>query len=377
MKKTALFCLVLMTCLSWAGFAAAAQPSGSSVSVYGRMLTDFGWWNRDKELTNNQTDDVTSAFVNVPGHSYLRAVWASKDKSAGGLVEMGLKSLQPAASVSLRYAYGWWKMGNLKILAGRTDNWFGILAYHARQYLGLNEGSHAYLWGWGQLWPDRVAQLQFTYETQTWGVQFALEDPRDKTAAADVDPYVTLPRLSLTARFKSGGFMTHPGISYVRHSYEDGGNSSEQEYDTWAVILPLRYDIGALSLRLSAHYGINFYQEYPFFPDIAAPVTKQGGDLEDTEILGGFFTVEYKIAASTALIGAVGYERFQNDAWKQQGYEDDTSHRLALVAALHIDINSFFSLHPEFGWYDHGDDPLTGKSQGKEWMLGMQFSWIF
>jgi hypothetical protein len=87
--------------------------------------------------------------------------------------------------------------------------------------------------------------------------------------------------------------------------------------------------------------------------------------------------VEYKIAASTALIGAVGYERFQNDAWKQLGYQDDTSHRLALVAALHIDINSFFSLHPEFGWYDHGDDPLTGKSQGKEWMLGLQFSWIF
>lgn len=340
------------------------------------MLTDIGWWNRGKELTNNQNDDVTSAFVNVPGHSYLRAVWTSRDKSAGGLVEMGLKSLQPAASVSLRYAYGWWKTGNLKLLAGRTDNWFGILAYHARQYLGLNENGHAYLWGWGQLWPDRVAQVQFTYESQSWGIQFAMEDPHDKTSASGTDFYTNLPRLSLTARFKSGGFMTHPGISYVRHSFEGASAGVEREFDTWAVILPLRYDIGSFSMRLSAHYGINFYQEYPFFPALAGPVNKPDGSLEDTEVLGGFFTMEYKLG-KTALIGAVGYERFQNDAWKQLGYKDDTSQRLALVAALHIELNPFFSLHPEFGWYDYGDNPETGEAQGKEWMLGMQFSWIF
>ncbi len=376
MKKAALVILALTACLLWVWPAAAAESPGPSVTIHGRLLTDFGWWNRDKELTNNKADDVTSAFVNVPGHSYLRAVWTSRDKSAGGLVEMGLISLQPQASVSLRYAYGWWKTGNLKLVAGRTDNWFGSLAYHARQYLGLYEGTHAYLWGWGQLWPDRVAQLQFTYEVQSWGIQFALEDPRDKTSATGTDFYATLPRMSLTAMFKTGGFMTHPGISYVRHSFEGPSAGIEREFDTWAVILPMRYDIGAFSIRLSAHYGINFYQEYPYFPALAGPVNKQNGSLEDTQTLGGFLTMEYKIG-HTALIGAVGYERFQNDAWKQLGYKDDTNQRLALVAALHIDLNPFFSLHPEFGWYDHGDDPLTGKAQGKEWMLGLQFSWIF
>ncbi len=131
-----------------------------------------------------------------------------------------------------------------------------------------------------------------------------------------------------------------------------------------------------MSLRLSVPYGINFSQEYTFYPDLAAPVNKPSGSLEDTDVLGGFLAAEYKIG-STAIIGAVGYERFQNDAWKQLGYKDDSSQRLALVAALHIDINNLFSLHPEFGWYDHGDDPKTGESQGKEWVLGVQFSYIF
>lgn len=376
MRKAPVLSLAACFCLLFCLPAVAAESPGSSVSIQGRLLTDFGWWNRDRELTVNQNNDVTSAFVNVPSHSYLRAVWTSSDKSSGGLVEMGLKSLQPAASVSLRYAYGWWKTGNLKLLAGRTDNWFGSLAFHARQYLGLNENSHAYLWGWGQLWPDRLAQVQITYETQAWGIQFALEDPRDKSSEADTDFYVSLPRMSLTARFKAGGFMTQPGISYVRHSFKGESNCLEREYDTWAAILPMRFDAGALSLRFSAHYGVNFYQEYPFYPELATPAQNTDGTLEDTDVLGGFFTVEYKIGC-TALIGAVGYERFHNDIWQKLGYRDDTSHRLALVAALHIEINPFFSLHPEFGWYDYGDDPITGSAQGKEWLAGVQFSWIF
>ncbi len=123
-------------------------------------------------------------------------------------------------------------MGEDQLLAGQTDNWFGTLAYHGRQYVGLNEGNHAYLWGWGQLWPGRVAQVQVTYATQAWGIQFALEDPKNKNAAAGSDFYVTLPRMSLTARFKAGGFMTHPGISYVRHSFEGDSAGVEREYDT-------------------------------------------------------------------------------------------------------------------------------------------------
>ncbi|KMY68860.1 hypothetical protein AAU61_04565 [Desulfocarbo indianensis] len=374
MKRIFWTALALAAGLLWHCPALAAESPGASVTVGGRMLTDFGWWTRDKELTANQKEDVTGSFVNLPGHSYLRATWTSADKNAGGLVELGLKSHQPEASVSLRYAYGWWKSGNFRLLAGRTDNWFGSLAYHARQYLGLNEGGHAYLWGWGQLWPDRVAQAQLTYETPAWGLQFALEDPRDQTGAAGQDFYGDLPRFSLTARITAGGFMTHPGFSFVRHSYE--GSGLKQEYDTWAVNLPLRYVSGALGLKLQIHYGVNFYQEYPFYPALAAPVAKAGGSLEDTETLGGLFSLEYKIG-NTMLIGAVGYERFENDAWKGLGFRDDSSQRLALVAALHIDLNPFFSLHPEVALYDHGDDPLTGESQGREWLAGAQFSWIF
>jgi hypothetical protein len=379
MKKFLVAMLAVMALVVFAGAAFAAESPSSRVIINGRMLTDFGWWNKSKELTANGKDDVTTAFVNVPGHSYLRARWRTSNAMSGGMIELGLKSLQPAATVSLRYAYGWYKVGNCRILAGQTDNWFGSLAYHPKQYVGLNNNAHLLLFGWGLMWPHRVPQVQFTYSTKTWGIQLALEEPRAKTAEQGADFYFNFPRTSLTLMFKSGGFMTHPGVLWSQKKQEFGagqGAGGDDSYNTWAFILPIKFTAGAFTVKFQGHYGINIGGEFPFYPANSGPL-RVGNKIYDTQTLGGNLSLEYKIGAIT-LIGGIGMEQFSNDDWKNKlGYKDDSYTRTAYFVAVPYQVNKFFGIHPEFSYYNHGDNPESGDDQGTEWMIGMQFRFIF
>jgi len=375
-KKLLLIMVAVAAVVAFAGSAFAAESPSSRVIINGRMLTDIGYWNKSKELTANGKDDVTTAFVNVPGHSYLRARWRTSDATSGGMIELGLRSLQPTADVSLRYAYGWYRYGRCRILAGQTDNWFGSLAYHPKQYVGLNNNAHLLLFGWGLLWPHRVPQVQLTINTDTWGVQFALEEPRYKSAHDGHDIYFVLPRMSLTGMFKAGGFMTHPGVNFVRHSYE-GVSGPDDYFDTFAVVLPMMFKTGAFTVKFQAHHGKNFAVEYPFYPSITGPThSTKSQKIQDTFVTGGFLSLEYQIGALT-LIGGVGYEKFENDSWKRNGWKDDNTDRKAYFVAVPYQVNKYFGVHPELSYFDHGDSPETGKDQGNEWMLGVQFRFIF
>jgi hypothetical protein len=376
-KKLLLIMVAIAAMVAYAGSAFAAESPSSRVIINGRMLTDIGYWNKSKELTANGSDDVTTAFVNVPGHSYLRARWRTSDAHTGGMIELGLRSLQPTADVSLRYAYGWYRYGRCRILAGQTDNWFGSLQYHPKQYVGLNNNAHLLLFGWGLLWPHRVPQVQFTINTDTWGVQFAVEEPRYKNAHDTQDIYFVIPRMSLTGMIKVGGFMTHPGVSFVRHSFEGTSGRGDDYFDTFAIVLPIMFKAGAFTLKFQAHHGKNFYIEYPFYPQLTQPTHSTNSlKIQDTFVTGGFLSVEYQIGAIT-LIGGVGYEKFENDSWSRNGWKDDNTDRKAYFIAVPYQVNKFFGVHPEFSYYDHGDNPENGKDAGTEWMLGLQFRFIF
>ncbi len=370
---------ILLSCLVLGLAPLAAQAAGSQESgftVGGRMLTDIGWWHRSKELTANQKSDVGSSFVNVPGFSYLRVTWRAADGQSGALAEMSLKSLQPSASVGLRYAYGWHQAGSLRLLAGRTDNWFGNIAYHPRQYLGLNENNHAYLWGWGYLWPDRVAQVQATWQNDDFGLQLALEDPRNKSSAQGEDFHMNLPRISLTGMIKAGAFQTHPGVIFVQRRFHATDDNPDPDFNTWALNVPMMLSLGGFTLKAQLHYGVNFYDEFPFYPVQSAPVRKKGGDLEDTTVLGGYITAEQKVGRCL-LIAGFGYERYENDAWRESGFKDDQTDTKAVFLAASYQVNPFFKVHPEFSWYDYGDSVVNGNDQGREWLLGLHFSFVF
>ena len=354
----------------------AASSPGASVTISGRMLTDIGWWSRSKELTTSGKS-VGTSFVNMPGHSFLRARWRTADATMGGRIELGLKSLQPTASVSLRYAYGWYRYGRCRLLVGQTDNWFGSLAYAPKQYLGLNNNAHLLLFGWGFLWPHRVPQVQFALIEKSWGLQLALEEPRVKTPFFGSDIYFTFPRVSLTGYFKTKSFMTHPGFSFVRHEFEGTVPPQSDHYDTWAFVLPIKFTAGAFTLKFQGHFGKNFHTEYPFYPVLSGPTASNTSqNIQDTWTYGGMLSAEYKVGALT-LIGGVGYERFQNDSWSRNGWKNDDIVHKAYFVAVPYQVNKYFGIHPEFAYYDYGDDPETGSSAGNEWMLGVQFRFIF
>ncbi|MCB2191244.1 MAG: porin [Deltaproteobacteria bacterium] len=382
MKRLVIIALAAAMALSVAVPALAVSPSTYTFEMAARMLTDIGWQNKSQELTKNQSEDVGSWFVNMPGHSYLRARFYSVDKNVGGRIELGLKSLQPEASVSLRYAYGYWRVGRCRILAGQTDNWFGSLAYHVRQYVGLNENAHLLMFGWGFLWPHRVPQVQFTYNTDKWGIQFAVEEPRSSSstyygaANTGTDYYYNVPRLSLTAMFKFGGFMTHPGISYVNHQYE-AGNTGQPDHDwaTWAIVLPIKFTTGPFTVKFQGHWGQNFGTEYPFYPSYTrATLNAAGTDVSDTDIYGGVIAGEYKIGKIMITAG-FGYENFQNDQWSTGG-GDDTIERWGAFIAVPYQFTKNFGIHPEFSYYDYDKNP-SGTDGGNEWLLGVQFRFVF
>lgn len=376
MKKLITIAVAVMAILAVAVPALAVSPSTYTFDMAARMLTDIGWQSRSEELTRNQSSEVGTWFVNMPGHSYLRARFYSVDKNVGGRVELGLQSLQPNATVSLRYAYGYWRVGNCRILAGQTDNWFGSLAYHVRQYVGLNENSHLLLFGWGFVWSHRVPQVQFTYNTDKWGVQFALEEPRNKGTwggAANVDSKFIMPRLSLTFMFKYGAFMTHPGILFVKHGFEAGTTgASDEDWDTLAIVLPIKFSVGAFTLKFQGHYGKNFATEIPFYNTTWTGPVLSGSTVEDTIIWGGVLAGEYQIG-KVMVTGGVGYEKWSNDTWTT---EDETT-RWGAFIAVPYQFTKNFGIHPEFSYYKYGDNPNTGNDMGNEWLLGVQFRFVF
>lgn len=374
MKK--LFVIMLAVAMA-AAFAVPALAAGPSVTVGGRMLTDIGWWNRSEEMMSSGKD-VSTAFVNMPGHSYLRAIFMAPDKTTGGMVELGLRSHQPTASVSLRYAYGWYKVGNCKITAGQTDNLFGTLAVSPKQNVGLNNNGHLLLFGWGMLWPHRVPQARIFWDGGMFSLQFALEEPRAKSLSGVTgDFYINFPRMSLVARVKAGGFVMYPGFNFVQHKFE-GVAAGDDSYNTWAFVLPVKFTAGAFTVKAAGHYGYNFYTEYPFYPAMTAPlVSASSGQIEDTKVYGGFLTFEYKMGNMTLALGG-GYERFSNDKWKSWlGYKDDNQSRYAFFVSLPTNINKYFKIQPEFSYYNYGDNASDGKDAGKEWILGVQFSFVF
>jgi hypothetical protein len=298
-------------------------------------------------------------------------------------VELGLAGNGRVAKgddVHLRHAYGWYRYGRCRLLAGKTDSWFGSLLYHPRQYLGAGNNDHLLMWGWGFLWGGRRPQLQFALIEETWGLQLAVEEPvynRSRFGGADEDAFNTFPRASLTMMLKAPGIVSHPGISYTHHEMAGGLAGADDYFDTFAAVWPLQWTTGAFTLKLQGHYGWNFAAEFEYYPLLALPaVSADGLRLQRTYVTGGMVAGEYRLG-NLLITGGVGFELFENDSWADRGWAKDRAERKAYFVALPYQVNKYFGIHPEFNYFDYHVNPVTGKEAGAEWMLGMQFRFIF
>jgi hypothetical protein len=394
MKKTFAIMVALVALVAFTAPAWATEAPGPSFTVQGRMLTDLGYHNNSKELTNNKKEDVTSAFVNLANTSYLRATFTSVDKSTGGMVELGLNSkINNQEGVSLRFAYGWWKVGNCRLYAGQTDNWLGSTAFAPKQYLGQTEGGKNTLTNWGYIYGGRNPQAGFQWESGMFGVQLALVQPgaeKVPTVAATQDLYANVPRVDFALMFKAGGLLVQPGIGWSQLKLEKAATGGDDTFTSWIGILPVKFAMGPFTAKAEVHYGQNNDAEWSggrlsglgSLP-LSMPYTKSDGKIEDTKQVGGFLALEYKIIPAWEVTAGFGIDKLNNDAWKTTvakggaGWKEDNYTRTAWFLALPYEVTKNFKIHPEFAYYNYGDNVKDGKDFGTEWIGGLQFQFVF
>jgi hypothetical protein len=404
MKKTfaimvALVALVAFTAPAWA----ADEAPGPNFTVGGRMLTDVGYHNVSKEFTANKKEDVTSAFVSLGNTSYLRGTFTSADKTTGGVVELSMSSkINNAETVGLRFAYGWWKVGNCKLYAGQTDNWLGSTAFAPKQYFGQTEGGKNEMTNWGHIYGGRNPQAGFQWESGMFGFQIALVQPgaeKIATLPATVDAYANLPRIDLALKLNAGGFLVQPGFGWSQLKMEGVASGADDNYTSMIFILPVKFSAGPFTAKVEGHWGKNIDGEWSGgrLPSLGTglsanststiklgmPEIKTNGKIEDTTQVGGIVSAEFKILPVWTAAAGFGIEKLNNDAWKQSAAsgglagKDDNYTRTGYFVSLPYEVTKNFTVHPEFAYYNYGDNPLTSKDYGTEWLAGLQFRFVF
>lgn len=394
----------LLLVLGWvlclaAPVLASGQAPAPLVCFNARLLTDLGYHHLDAEQTANRRQAVTSAYASLAANSYLRATFTSPDQVTGGLVELGLNSkLGNNEAATLRYAYGWWRSGRFRLLAGQDEGWLGGLKHAPKQFLGTSQAGKVYLCEWGLLYSGRHPQARLEYHREAWAVSLALVQPMaeltpqqsggvttgSQALPAAVDIHDHLPRLDLAFQFTLGGLWLGPGVGWVQHRLENAPGRDDS-FGSWAAILPFKFSHGPLTLKGELHWGQN--TDYEWSGNIlsglrglprSAIFLRPDGSISDTRQVGGFLVVEWKLTAKWEATAGLGLERLSNDAWQTSaGYAEDSYTRRAIFLAIPYQVTPNFGIHPELGLYDYGDDIRTGRSFGDEWLAGVQFRWLF
>ncbi|MCB2188116.1 MAG: hypothetical protein KQJ78_16990 [Deltaproteobacteria bacterium] len=395
MKKFFAVMAVLAVCaVAVPVWAADAPAPGATVGA--RFWTDIGWQVKSEEVTVNKHDAVTSNFTNLNANSYLRATFTSEDKSTGGLAELRIGSKQgDAESVGFSYMYGWWKVGNCKLVVGQDDTWIGSLAYAPRQYLGVSQSGKVLLINWGFPYSGRHAQARAEFWfSQAVGLSVGIAEadaelaPGEDFAAPAGDYYNTVPALELGLWFRTPNFMCTPAIGWSQTQIEKTSETdkSDDDYNAFIAVLPVKLTFGPFAAKVGGYYGIN--NDTTWGGEIngngtlgasprSVPVWKNNGDEEDTIQYGFWGDLGYAIGPVTPTIGG-GVVNTQNDAWsKSAGYADDNNTRFALFAALPYQVTPNFDVQPEVVYFDLGDSLATGDSAGNEWLFGVAARFIF
>lgn len=393
MKK---FFIAMVAIVALIAFAVPAMAAGS---IHVRALLDAGYQNYSDERSA-VGEAYTSVFMGVPAHSYLRGLWMSDDKKTGAHAELGIGSnVHVADGISLRYLYGWYKVGNCKLVAGHTDSTWGSLAYSPFQHVGFGFGKLLLL-GWGHAYSGRHPQVRFEWSGGAFGFSIAAGSPMNSwsmpqlatgaftaswdatgtvatlspvTGALPADMYATFPMIDVVLSFKAGGFMTTPGFrwSQMKANYADGAGDYEDAVNSYALQLPVKFTSGAFSFVGQVFYGQNFNNIVALHRD-SNPLWN-GMDVENTITYGGSVGATFKTGALTVGTG-FGYVRNTNDLW--DGATNDYTSRYAAFLSARYQVTKNFYVHPELSYWNYGKS-IADADLGTEWLLGVQFGFIF
>jgi hypothetical protein len=427
MKK--LFALLLMlTMVSLALPAWAVEVPGYAVTIGGRIKADVGWQvlSGDPNPMHNNTDDtLVNFFMAGNNNHYLRAMFSSDDKTTGAHIEIGMAGeLQnltnnggvPVNLVYLRFAYGWYNIGNCKLLFGQVGGRLGD-RYYPGQTVGTFKSGKIEMNGFGfpgggtrnpkiVLMTEVNENFGFDLSIGQAGAEHAFGGEHtiggvDQTSSSQS----YLPKLELVLDFKFGYFEINPGagISYQKVEFANNNVGADDSVLSYMLWLPFKFTYGPFHFMFSSHYSQNHdtdwtgesltgltattYSAGGVMRDyhlggqpMALPVYDANGNLEDTKTWAVGVSAWYSFTEDITLKTGWGITRSSNDAW---GDEDSFTQWAAFVA-LPITISSNFMIQPEVSYWDYGDYAgpagggfIPGADAGSEWIIGMHFQFLF
>jgi len=415
MKKLLILALVLglAVMLALPAFAFKIESAKDNTFYFGGLLmTDFGAWNRSKELFNGKSDN-TQMILNIPNNSRIRGLL--EVGNVGGYWELRLGgNQQNAQGVSGNFSstggyyfvesgklYGYYKFGNCTLLAGKTDGHvYSVLPY---QNLGNDENRHSGGQGWGGVYDQRVTQVRFSQDvSKSFGYDISLVQPMyyfdsgtgsatgapaaNGTAGA-VQSYATFPMVAAKLRMNFGAVSLMPAgyIQYVKWDNLAPALNKQTPDDnmtSWAAVLPVVVKAGAFTGTFQGAYGQNMGSR---FNTAQGVLDKQSvyhgygrtpnGAVKNTTGYNAFADLAFTSGAVTPHF-YVGWDKATND---DVYVGDKYNQRWMYGVGVNWKIAESFYLIPEFTYYNWGNNPTAAKnpSLGTEWLGGVQFQFVF
>ncbi|MBI4776026.1 MAG: hypothetical protein HY788_17935 [Deltaproteobacteria bacterium] len=356
--------------------------------VVGMMAyTDLGYYYRDTERmkTENPTVDggVGDVFIDMPHHSRLYSKCTTED--CGGYFELGVGSDTETsigfANANFRKLYGWYDFGNFRMEAGHTET-LGAARYNPTQLFGLGRALHVILCGWGNIY-DRAAQANLIFQSGGFYLAAGLStNDRFGIFDGNGEEYNYIPRVHLVAGVTTPTFSILPNLTFQQAEGKDTTNKDSSAY-AWVVEVPVSIKAGSFGIDLSGHWGYNVGTLYSQYYNLsyggqnatgAVQVTPDG-EVEDTLCWGGYFDASF--GGNTIAVHLIaGVQHVENDVWEGE----DSNTRYGIAVRIPYSISGSFTLSPEVGYYNHGDDvnvQESGKDLGTDILAGVQFQFVF
>jgi len=356
---------------------AFTMPASADFKMGIMSFTDIGYSmtseDRQKVLTGNpNADSKYQAFVDTPIHNRLYGNFSNENM--GGYFEVGYGfggnnvGFSTSEDEYFRKLYGWYKIGDFRIESGHTEP-LGNSRFNPTQLLGLNEGFHIILIGFGNLY-QRTTMVDAEYSFGPFRAAVGAQTPNVNPVNLEGDGFN--PTWEWAAQFDFRSKMFWATISGTFGYFDTTGEAPQADDSAvaWEASLMLQFNLGFFTVRLLPYYGQNLTNlGYGGLADAAA-VVNVDGKVEDTDCWGGY--VDFTFGGDPFLVHLMGgYANADNDAY------DDASQRWAIVARGAWKVAANFTLSPEIGYYDYGDTVVGNIDQGSQVLAGVQFQFVF
>jgi len=345
------------------------MPAAAEVKMGAMVYTDMGYIMRSKDNTGSGSSDY-NAFVDLARHSRLYGRWS--EENMGAYMEIGMGSGGPSASSSsnssllnFRKLYGFYKFGNFQLTAGHTEA-LGASRYNPSQLMGFNEYNHIILAGFGNLY-QRIAQVDIEYRAGIWYFGFGVNTP--STFGLEGNEYSPFWKLSGVAGLRTKMIdLTLDGMLSITNS-KDEPASADDSATGWVATFHADFNFNIVKVRVHPFYGQNV-GNLGLEGFSSSAVVDANGQIQNTDSWGGY--VDVTIGGDPFLVHVMGgYTKDDNDQ-----YVNNNS-RWAVAVRGAWKVASNFTLSPEVGYYDYGDNAFTNADQGNQWLAGVQFQFVF